>query len=284
MISGTRYHLTTEINRQARLAAEIARAQTQISTGKRLQAPSDDPVAAAQISQIGRTQAEEATWSRNLDVAGALAARADTALTSVARGLDRANELMIAAATGTLSPENRATLAAELKGIAADLAGLADSRDARGDMLFRTDALEIPVYNGGTVTPVASRTALFDSVSTAAGIRDIASILADAAAAIVEPVDATRKAATDTSLAEVGAALAHITAARGDQGVRASRIDALQERLADSKLQLEEQRSGLESTDITEAVAQLGAKDLSLKAAQAVFARINQTSLFDILR
>ena len=49
-------------------------------------------------------------------------------------------------------------------------------------------------------------------------------------------------------------------------------------------MQLEEQRSGLESTDITEAVARLGAKDLSLKAAQAVFARINQTSLFDILR
>lgn len=284
MISGTRYRLTTEINRQTRLAAEIAHAHAQISTGKRLLAPSDDPVAAAQISVLGRTQAEEATWSRNLDVAGALAARSDTALTSVARGLDRANELMIAAATGTLSAENRATLAAELKGIALDLAGLADSRDARGEMLFRTDALEIPVYDGGTVTPVASRAALFESVSTAAGIRDIASILADAAAAIVEPVDSVRKAATDASLAEVGAALAHIAAARGDQGARASRIDALQERLAESKLQLEEQRSKLESTDITEAVTRLEAKDLSLKAAQAVFARINQTSLFDILR
>jgi flagellar hook-associated protein 3 FlgL len=284
MISGTRYRLTTEINRQTRLAAEIAHAHAQISTGKRLLAPSDDPVAAAQISVLGRTQAEEATWSRNLDVAGALAARSDTALTSVARGLDRANELMIAAATGTLSAENRATLAAELKGIALDLAGLADSRDARGEMLFRTDALEIPVYDGGTVTPVASRAALFESVSTAAGIRDIASILADAAAAIVEPVDSVRKAATDTSLTEVGAALAHIAAARGDQGVRASRIDALQERLAESKLQLEEQRSKLESTDITEAVTRLEAKDLSLKATQAVFARINQTSLFDILR
>ena len=47
MISGTRYRLDQEINRQLGLSRDIARAQTQLSTQKRIQSPSEDPVAAA---------------------------------------------------------------------------------------------------------------------------------------------------------------------------------------------------------------------------------------------
>src|ERR1700740_630006 len=95
MINGTRYRLTMEINRQSALSQSIARTQTEISTGKRIQAPSDDPVAAARISSIARTQANESAFKANLDLAYALAARADTALKSVNIALDRATELMV---------------------------------------------------------------------------------------------------------------------------------------------------------------------------------------------
>ena len=43
MISGTRYRLDQEINRQLSLSREIAKAQTQLSTQKRIQSPSEDP-------------------------------------------------------------------------------------------------------------------------------------------------------------------------------------------------------------------------------------------------
>ncbi|MDO9488622.1 MAG: flagellin-like protein, partial [Sphingomonadaceae bacterium] len=101
MISSTRYRLTAEINRQMQLGQDIARAQVEISTGKRIQTPSDDPTGAALAAEIGRTQAEEATWLRNLGTARTLADRADTALTAVATNLDRANELLISAGSGT---------------------------------------------------------------------------------------------------------------------------------------------------------------------------------------
>ena len=83
MISGTRYQLRLETNRQLRLAGEIARAQAEISTGKKILAPSDDPAASARISDIGRSQANQKTWRSNLDKAMAIYAQADGVLKSL---------------------------------------------------------------------------------------------------------------------------------------------------------------------------------------------------------
>lgn len=284
MISGTRYRLSVEINRQARLAADIADLQTQISTGKRLQSPSDDPAAAAQIAQLARTQSDETAWKSNLDSAAALADRADTALKAVADRLDRAVELVVSARSGTLSADNRASIASELNGIAEELSTLADSPDPRGQALFRSgNALAIPVHAGGTIAPVASRETIFGNVATSAGTSDIVTIVQGAATAAVAP-DTTRDADLSAAIDAVNAAAAHIAAARGNQGVTAHRIEQLQEGLTQSGLELGEQRSGLESTDLVEAIAKLQSRQLSLQAAQSVFAHVNQSTLFDLLR
>jgi flagellar hook-associated protein 3 FlgL len=284
MISGTRYRLTAEINRQTDLAREIARAQMEISTGKKILAPSDDPIGAARVAEIGRTQADEEAWSRNVETAASLASRADTTLASVERGMVRAQELMLAAASDTLSADNRATIAAELNGIAEDIAALVDTRDSRGALLFsRGDALEIPVNAGVRVAPVASRAEIFEAIDTPAGPADLVAILTGAADAVVETDPVAREAASSAAIEALDAGTQHIIAARGEQGVRASRIDNIRDRLDESALQLTEQRDGIEATDVVEVVARLESRRLTLQAAQAVFARVNQNSLFDLL-
>ncbi|MFN3944650.1 MAG: flagellin [Allosphingosinicella sp.] len=285
MISGTRYGLTLEINRQLQLARDIERLQTEISTGKRIQAPSDDPVASARISDLARMQANEAAWSRNLTYAAALSARADTALGSVATGLDRAKELMLAASNGTLSAANRATIASELRAIAEEMQSLIESRDGRGEPLFPTGAaLRIPVSVGVEIEAVGSRARMFEGIDTPSGATDLLAILTGAADALAEPDDEARRAAVAASLDALDAAVRHIGAARGEQGARGSRIDALVERLAQSGLQIAEERSAMESANIVEVIARLQARQLTLQAAQAAFARTNQSTLFDLLR
>lgn len=285
MITGTRYRLTMEINRQLALSRSIERGQTEMSTGKKIQAPSDDPVGAARVSEISRTQATETVWKANLDLAYSLASRADTTLSSTATALGRANELMVAAANGTLSDENRATIALELRALAEELTSLANTRDARGQPLFpTTDVLQIPVAAGVSITAVDSRTNIFESVPVAAGPTDLAGIVNAAADAITEPDPVLREPAIRASMAALETADAHVAAVRGQQGARGNRIDNLIDRQANTGLQLEEERSALESADITEVVARLQATQLTLQAAQAVFARVNQTTLFDVLR
>lgn len=279
MISGTRFRLNLEIGRQARLAQDIARGQAEIATGKRILAPSDDPAGAARVAEIGRAEADEATWLRNVEAGAALASRADVILSSVASGVDRAKELMLAAASGTMSAENRAIIASELRGIAEEMASLRDTRDPRGEPLFRANgALEIPVSAGVRVAPVASRQSIFDAPV------DILSAISAAAEAAVTAEPAARQANTRAALDALDGAAGHIAGARAEQGLRASRLDNIMDRLAESAIQLDEQRSWIESTDITEVVARIQSKQLNLQAAQAIFARINQRSLFDLFR
>ena len=285
MISGTRYRLDQEISRHLALSRDIAKAQTQLSTQKRIQSPSEDPVAAARISSIGRAQANDAVWKSNLDLASSLADRADTALKAVGTAFDRVTELMTQGATGTLSDQDRATIALELRSIADELTTLKDSKDSRGNALFMSGySLRIPVQSGVQVIAVGTREDVFESVATAGGPKDLAAIVSAAADALEITDPTARKAAVATSVDEVAAAVTHVSTQRGEQGALANRVDQLLEQKADTGLQLAEERSGLEDTDIQAIVARLGAQQLSLQAAQAVFAKVNQSTLFDILR
>ena len=285
MISGTRYRLDQEINRQLSLSREIAKAQTQLSTQKRIQSPSEDPVAAARISSIGRVQANEAAWKSNLELAAALADRADTALQSVGLAFQRATELMTQGATGTLSDQDRATIALELRSLAEELTSLKASKDSRGNALFMAGySLRIPVQSGLQMIAVGTREEVFESVATAGGPKDLAAILADAAAALELADPAARGTAVATAVDEVAAAVTHVASQHGEQGALASRVEQLLERQIDAGLQLAEERSGLEDTDIQAVIARLSSQQLSLQAAQAVFARVNENTLFDILR
>jgi flagellar hook-associated protein 3 FlgL len=279
MITGTRFRLTLEINRQTRIAQEIARGQAEIATGKRILAPSDDAAGYAQVNELERAEAKEATWLRNIETASALASRSDSTLGSVASGLDRAKELLIAAASDTLSASNRSIIANELRGIGEEIAALRETRDPRGEPLFRINgALEIPVSAGVRIAPVASRASIFDSPA------DIVAIVNAAAAAAEEPDPATRANATRASLSALDVANSQVATARADQGVRASRLDKLRDTLESSSIQLTEQKMAIEDVDITEVIARIQSKQLNLKAAQSIFARLNQNSLFDLIR
>ena len=285
MINGTRYRLTMDINRQIGLSREIARHQTEISTGKRIQAPSDDPVAAARVSSIARSQANEVAFKSNLNLAFALGARADTTLKSVGTAIDRASELMVQGASGTLSDADRAGIALELRAIAEDIGALKDTRDMRGGPLFMSGgSLRIPVASGISIEAVGTREDVFESVPTASGPQDLGAIVSAAADALSLTNPAARAAAVATSADAVAAAVEHVAGVRGEQGALSGRIDQLIERQADSGLQLEEERGNLESADVTAAIAMLQSKQLTLQAAQAVFARVNASTLFDILR
>lgn len=282
MITGTRYQLTREVNRQMLLASEIARAQAEISAGgKRILAPSDDPVGAARVADITRTQTNTATWKGNLNAAAALSSNAEGVLDSMVSAFDRVNELMLGASNGTLSAENRLAAALEIESIAAEIATLRDTQDSRGAPLFAPAAqsIAIPVGENLDLSAVASREAVFN-LTTAAGTFSLTGILGDAVTAL----RANDPAAIAASLAMTNKASSRTIANHAEQGARGARIDALADRLVTNEIGLKEERSSIEDANLNELLATISAKKLSLDAAQAVFARVNSSTLFDLLR
>jgi len=284
MINGTRYRLTQEVNRQTQLAKDIARGQSDISSQTRLQAPSDDPAASARVAQIRQTQANQKVWTANIDAAASLAAQVDTAMGGVGSLVDRARELTLSASSGTLNASDRATIATELRGIVADIQSQSAEVDSRGYALFPTGgALRIPIAPNLALAATTSKEAVFQGIQTPGGPMDLTAIISAAADAIELPLSADRDPAVQASLAAIEAASDHVSAIRGEQGARAARIDAVKERLASGALLLDEERGTLEGTDIQKTVAEVNAKQLALDAAQAVFARVNKSTLFDLL-
>ena len=275
MIIGSRHNLNAEIARQTRLSQAVARIQTEISEGKKILAPSDDPVGAARVTQIGQAQANEKVWAANADGAAALAGRVETALTSIGSAVDRAVELITLARSSTASAEDRQNYAGEIAGLAADIAELSAQSDSRGQSFFSNGApLAIPV--GKTSTLAANPS--YESVFGPAG-NDLLATLNAAVTALQSGSDA----AIASSMTAVQGAQGRLTDARGEHGSRAALIDQVRERFLASGLALKSERSDIEDTDVTEATPRMNAAILTLEAAQASFVRINRQTLFDLL-
>lgn len=284
MISATRYSSLAEINRQTELAKEMAQLQQSVSSGNRLTAPSDDPAASARIADIRQTQADQLVWSRNADTGASIASAADTTLTSVGSLLDRAKDLVLSARNDTTSAADRSSIAAELRGLATDLDTYAQQSDPTGRPLFPDGTpISLPVSSTSSLPATASRDSVFGGITTSAGPQSLSDILNAAADALETTDDATRATAIDDSIAAIGAGVDHITQVRADQGIRAQRFDSAKDALTSSGDQLTEEKSGLAGTDLTYAVAEFQSKQLSLQAAQTIYAQGMKSSLFDLL-
>ena len=275
MISGTQYRVQAEVNRQRRLSNDIARLQTEISTGVRIQSASDDPAAAARVATIRQRQAEEAGWTSNVKAASATASAVDSTMSNVESAMQRVQELLILANSATTGDSDRVSIASELNGLAQDLAGYAAATDSSGQPLFPASPLAIPVGRGNAVAATPAKADVF-TITAADGARvDLSSFVAAAAAT----VSAGGSAAA--ALTAAGNAGNQIADARAVQGVRASRIEAAGDRLTTSATNLEAERSDLDSTDVTRAVADLQAKMTTLEAAQALLVKLSKSNLFD---
>ncbi|HTI31318.1 MAG TPA: flagellin [Sphingomonas sp.] len=263
--------LNYEIARQQRLASDLAKTQTQISTGKRIYLPSDDVSGATRVSRLVRDTSDTGVWTKNLNLAQSLAAQADTALQSLSDITIRARETMVSAANGTLTDSDRKTQALALRSMAADIRQLRATQSSLGQPLFASvDAIAIPIGAGDTVKPVTTGSAAFGTLDARL----------EAAAAALEVND---PAAIGAALGDMKSAVEETSIAVADQGLRAARIDKALDRIANRQTDVTAEQSSIEDTDITTAVAKLNAQTITLEAAQAAFARINRRTLFDIL-
>jgi flagellar hook-associated protein 3 FlgL len=275
MINATGNRMTLEIQRQSRLAQNIATTQTRISTGKRILRASDDPVAASRAATIRHAQANDAARSGNISLGISLTAQADGIMRSVSDMMARGQELTISGANTALPAADRGVIAAELNAIAEQIDLESQARSATGEALFSAGSpLAIRFDDDSAFAPVPSRSAVFEN-----GGVTTSQILRDAANAITNG----NPGQISASLSAIRDGVDHVANASAVIGLNAARLDRLQERSALRAITFAEERSSLEDTDLSAAIAGLNAQTVTLEAAQAAFARINRRTLMDFL-
>lgn len=127
----------TGISTIQKQTASLLHTQQQVSTGRRIVSPSDDPVASARALEVGQSKAVNARFSVNQGTAQDSLALAESHLGSVEDLLAYVRTRAVEAGNGSYSQSEFDSIAADLRGQFDALVGIANSRDATGTICLR---------------------------------------------------------------------------------------------------------------------------------------------------
>ena len=301
---GTSHFYDTGASQLTKLSVQADTLNTQIATGKKISAPSQDVIAYNRLTAIKQANVDATAFGSNVSLAQSLLQQSDTTLTAIGTQLQRAAELTTQAANGTLSDANRKTIAIELQSIRDDLVNLAGTSDARGQPLFGSagggaavsqaadgtvsfggtgELPAVPVADGVDVRATDSAARVFGNIpASGGGTTDVFAVLGSLISALNAGGDVT--AATGAAADGLKGAITQVSNVQGSVGARAARLDIVSSQATDAAAARETDRTGLEDTDVSTAITQLQKTITVLQATQASFTKLGQLSLFDYLR
>ncbi|MBV8602949.1 MAG: flagellar hook-associated protein FlgL, partial [Candidatus Eremiobacteraeota bacterium] len=128
-----------------------------LSTGKQLNQPSDDPTQVSQLLQLNTTIAATTTSAQNTQQAQDELTQVDSTLGELTSALQSARQLTIRAASDVMSPANKIGVANQVEQIINQLVGLANTQYA-GKYLFGGTSISSPPPVQTTGQPITSVT------------------------------------------------------------------------------------------------------------------------------
>ncbi len=118
------------------VTAQLQKTQLQLSTGKKIITPADDPVASTRILELNQELNINAQFQRNVQLAEGRLNLQDDALGAVSGVVQRVRELMVTAGNGALNKSDLSAISSEVKERLNQLAGMLNTQDASGEYLF----------------------------------------------------------------------------------------------------------------------------------------------------
>ncbi|MGE0799188.1 MAG: flagellar hook-associated protein FlgL [Lautropia sp.] len=281
----------------------LQRLQQQITTGKRINQASDDPVAAAESERIRSTLVTLGIEQRMMTHATAMLGQADGALASGAELLQSARELLVGAGNGSYGPEDRAIIALQLTGIRDELLSVANQSDGAGGYVFGGQGSATPPFttagtplyqaNAGTqqtgigmsfdTTVDGSRVFIGDGAGATTG--SIFASLDTIIGQLRDPAldNATLRTALDTALAATDASLGRVSTARTEVGEQLRALESRGRLIESGELRATGRLSEIADTDYAAAISEMQTHQLAINAAMQTYAQIARLSLFDYL-
>ncbi|MEM7272279.1 MAG: flagellar hook-associated protein FlgL [Actinomycetota bacterium] len=278
--------------------ARTADAETVISSGRRIDAASDDPAAAAQIMRHDLRLQRIEQYQRNNGRARLWVDGADSALQSASTNLARAKTIAVQAGNDTLGPNENAALAADIRSIADEVRSAANRRvsgrlifagtsdaatayDQTDTYLGDTGVVELSIDANETVQIGTNGPEAFGTANPGdpynGSVFEVLEELADA----IESEDNARVRA---GIEAVDAAADRIGGVLGRVGAISQQLDAAEVRHSGEKLSVENNVSKLRDTDLAEAMIRLRSAEAGYQATLSATARGLSVSLLDFLR
>ena len=281
------------------LQSGLLKTQLQISTGRRILSPSDDPVGAARALEVGQTLALNTQHGINRNYATGALVSVEGTLSSVTSLLQDVKTTIIAAGNGVLGDSERGFQATELRGRFEELMGLANARDGVGNYLFSGFQTNTPAFiqsvTGATYQgDSGQRLMQVDTTRQMAvsntgqsvfqgGGQDMFATLTTLIARLETPGTVGLSAVLATANTDIELALENVLTVRASVGTRLQELDSLNNAGADRNIQYNQTLSELQDLDYTQALTKLSQQQVTLEAAQRTFVTTSKLSLFNFI-
>ena len=290
---------------QAALAA-LAKQHEIVASGRRINAPDDDPTATARALGVRSRQTANTQYVTNITAARGNLAASETTVRSAIDYMQQAKDLAINGANGTHSAASRQALGEQVNQILEAVVSFGNSRGPGGAMLFggheaTTNPYSVTRDVSGKITAVAVNPRGIDgalTVEVAEGLTVAQGVSGTIAfGSMADPTNAfdtlirLRDALNANNAANVSAELDDLTVAHDRAttasillGTRLSLLETFENRLGDEAEGLASMLSSLEDADMAKAITDLNAIQTLYEAGLASGAKLFQQSLVDFLR
>ncbi|HGG8854768.1 TPA: flagellar hook-associated protein FlgL [Enterobacter roggenkampii] len=287
----------------------------QMSTGKRVNRPSDDPIAASQAIVLSQSQSQNSQFALARTFATQKVSLEDNVLAQVNSAISSVREKLVYASNGTLNDDDRLALATDIQGIRDQLMNLANTTDGNGRFIFagyKTESAPFDSvtgeYRGGaeaitqqvdTARNMAiSHTGrqIFESITSNAeqlpgggyGETNMFKILDSAVAALKTPIENDPAAAAVQNQVIANAQIGiqntenNILTVVADVGTKMNELEKLDTLGNDRALGQTKQMSDLVDVDWNEAISSYTMQQAALQASYKAFSDMQGMSLFQL--
>lgn len=269
--------------------AKNQRLQEQLSSGKAITKPSDDPAAVQATMQLRSQKAMDTQYLRNIDDAEGRLNLADGALTDLTSQIRRAQEVLVRSRNAVVNGESATAIRAELEEIGKSVVDTYNTQwlgrpifagTAQGSTAVNTDDRTYTGNDQPTVARVSRNVELrVDVGGRAAGADVLPGLLERAATNVTDD-----PASTAADLDELASVLSTVLRALGDVGARGAQLQTTRANVTDEQLDYTTRISEKEDVDLPKTIIDLQSSQTAYQAALHASAKIMQTSLLDFLR
>ncbi|GAJ39268.1 flagellar hook-associated protein FlgL [Saccharococcus caldoxylosilyticus] len=281
--------------------ANLGKYQEQLSTGKKINRPSDDPVVAMKGIAYRTNLTEVEQFKRNFSEAYNWIENSDAALDKATQALQRIRELVVQASNDTYEATQRQAISQEIKQLTDQLVMIANTKVGDKYIFNGTNTLEPPVQMNGT-SITTSDNAEEVKIELAKGIyigvnvdptkvfhydasqkgKGLFSDLQSLANDLDDPAKTGKE--INEYLGYIDQHITNLLGVRAELGARMNRIELMEDRIDSQQVIAEKMLSDNEDVDMEKVITDLKTQESVHRAALAVGARIIQPTLVDFLR
>lgn len=270
--------------------SNLEEATRKVTSGLRVERPSDDPVATSGIMRSSSGLRAIDQYLRNLSTAESRLAVEDDVLGQLGNVLSRARELGVGQGGDTATTDTRRAARVEVEGLIETVRSLGNSRLGEA-WVFGGDESHRPPFSEDPLVPLpagegALEIAAGQTVQAAHSAQTIFSDTGalDALANLSTALEQDSRPAIAAALQQLEQAFSSVQNLVGEVGGRMNRVDVARENLTALDLSLRTHRSDLQDVELEEAISTLVRQQVAYQTALASNARILSLNLTDYLR